>query len=81
VKQKLYQITLHTSGHGVTGFLAAIDEMRALVEARKDHFRTTTGIDNRYWGKHMTATIRQYANYHHGSLVNERLAKDKKTGR
>jgi hypothetical protein len=80
---KLYQITLHTEGFGGEGLVTALKELTAEIEARDRErlFRSTPGIDNRFWGKHMTATIRQYYNYHHGRFDDEKLGKDKEARR
>lgn len=80
---KLYQITLHTEGFGGEGLVTALKELTAEIEARDQDrlFRTSPNIDNRFWGKHMTATVRQYCNYHHGRFDDEKLGKDKEAGR
>jgi hypothetical protein len=71
---KLYQITLHTEGFGGDGLATALKELIAQIEARGHDFRTHPGIDNRFWGKHMTATVRSYWNYHHGRFDDEKIS-------
>jgi hypothetical protein len=75
---KLYQITLHTERGGADNVAAALRELADMIEERDRErvFRDTPGIDNRFWGKRMTATIRSYWNYHNGRSDHEGLDKD-----